>query len=230
MTADTGPDAFIRDKSRWASLTLGCVLAGGLSRRMGGGEKSLMPLCGAPMIARTVERLRPQVGGMIVSANGDPARFAEFGLPVVADAVPGHAGPLAGVLAAMGWARAHSPKARWVVTVAADTPFYPDDLVVRLVGAAGHHETMIAVARSGDKAHPVFGLWPVALADDLEAALDAGERKVMGWVRRNPHVEVIFRGPVIDDIEIDPFFNVNTPEDMETAEAVAAELSGEMPA
>ncbi|MEJ8574404.1 molybdenum cofactor guanylyltransferase MobA [Microbaculum marinum] len=226
MNNVTGHDeTLLNDNARWASLTVGCVLAGGLSRRMGGGDKSLRDLGGQPMLARVLDRLKPQVGEFVINANGDPDRFAAFGAPVTPDPVPGFAGPLAGVLAGMRWAERHAPKARWVVTVATDTPFFPANLVTRLVGAAGHHETMIALAKSGDRVHPVFGLWPVALADDLEAAIrDEELRKVLVWVHRHPHVEVIFSGPVIDGTEIDPFFNVNTPEDMEVAEALAEEL------
>lgn len=223
----TGQDeSFINDDARWAPMTVGCVLAGGLSRRMGGGDKSLREIGGATMLGRVVDRLAPQVGQVVINANGDPARFSAFGRPVVADTVPGFVGPLAGILAGMRWAEVHAPRARWVATVATDTPFFPDDLVARLVGAAGHIETMIALAKSGDRVHPVFGLWPVLLADDLEAAIRNEDlRKVLVWVHRHPNVEVIFRGPVIDDIEIDPFFNVNTPEDAEVAEVLAGELA-----
>jgi molybdopterin-guanine dinucleotide biosynthesis protein A len=226
MTVTGHDETLLRDNARWASLTVGCVLAGGLSRRMGGDEKSLKTLAGAPMMARVIERLKPQVGTVVINANGDPARFSEFDLPVTPDPIEGSAGPLAGVLAGMRWAQKHRPGARWVVTAATDTPFFPADLVARLVGAAGHHETMIALAKSGDRVHPVFGLWPVVLADDLEKAVrDEDLRKVLVWVNRHPNVEVVFTGPVIDDVEIDPFFNVNTPEDMETAEAIAGDVA-----
>jgi len=227
MTITGHDETLLNDNARWASLTVGCVLAGGLSRRMGGGDKSLRELGGRPMLGRVIDRLRPQVGAVVINANGDPARFTGFDAPVHADPVPGFAGPLAGVLAGMRWAEIHRPQAHWVVTVATDTPFFPENLVARLVGAAGHHDTMIALAKSGDRVHPVFGLWPVALADDLEAAIrDEDLRKVLVWVHRHPHVEVIFTGPVIDGTEIDPFFNVNTPEDMDVAETLAAELAG----
>ena len=223
----TGQDeSFISDNARWAPMTVGCVLAGGLSRRMGGGDKALREIGGATMLGRVVERIAPQVGQVVINANGDPARFADFGRPVVADTVPGYVGPLAGILAGMRWAQANAPAARWIVTVATDTPFFPENLVARLVGAAGHIETMIALAKSGDRVHPVFCLWPFVLADDLEAAIRNEDlRKVLVWVHRHPNVEVIFRGPVIDGIEIDPFFNVNTPEDAEVAEVLAGELA-----
>ena len=229
MTTSGHDETLLKDNTRWASLAVGCVLAGGLSRRMGGGEKSLKDLAGQPMLARVIARLKPQVGAIVINANGEPARFSQFDLPVAADPVQGFAGPLAGILCGMRWAEAHHPDARWVVTVATDTPFFPEDLVARLVGAAGHHEAMIALAKSGDRVHPVFGLWPVALADDLEAAMREEDlRKVLVWVRRHANVEVIFSGRVVDGIELDPFFNINTPEDMETAEALAGELSGEL--
>lgn len=226
MTVSGQDEGLLRDNSRWASLTAGCVLAGGLSRRMGGDEKSLKPLAGRPMLARVIERLAPQVGSIVINANGDPARFSSFALPVERDPVEGFAGPLAGILAGMRWAGRNAPRARWVVTVATDTPFFPADLVTRLVGAAGHHEAMIALAKSGERVHPVFGLWPVALADDLETAVrDEDLRKVLVWVNRHPNVEVVFRGPVVDGVEIDPFFNVNTPRDMDVAEALAGEFA-----
>ena len=225
MTTITGHDeTLLNDPTRWASLTTGCVLAGGLSRRMGGDEKSLKTLRGEAMLARVIRRLKPQVGAMAINANGDPDRFSDFGLPVVEDPVSGHAGPLAGVLAALRWAADNRPQARWVVTVATDTPFFPEDLVARLVGAAGHHEAMIALAKSGDRVHPVFGLWPVSLADDLERAIGDDVRKVLVWVDRHPSVEVIFSGPVVEGTEIDPFFNVNTPDDLAVAEALADRL------
>lgn len=225
MTSITGHDeTLLNDPTRWASLTTGCVLAGGLSRRMGGDEKSLKTLRGEAMLARVIRRLKPQVGAMVINANGDPDRFRAFGLPVVEDPVPGHAGPLAGVLAALRWTAANRPDARWAVTVATDTPFFPEDLVARLVGAAGHHEAMIALAKSGDRVHPVFGLWPVSLADDLELAIRGDVRKVLMWVDRHPRVDVMFQGPVIDGTEIDPFFNVNTPDDLAVAEALADHL------
>lgn len=218
----TGQDESVMgDFSRYAPIVTGVILAGGQSRRMGGGDKSLRDISGAPMLRHVIERLGAQAGRLVINANGDPARFAAFGLEVAPDTVEGFAGPLAGVLAGMQWAREHTPKARWIATAATDTPFFPADLVVRLAGACGHDEGMIALAKSGERVHPVFGLWPVALADDLEKAVrDEGLRKVMVWVERHPNVEVAFRGAVVDGVEIDPFFNVNTPEDLETAEIV----------
>ena len=214
-------ESLLRDNGRHAPLTVGVLLAGGLSRRMGGGDKCLVPLGGVPMLARVIERLRPQVGRLILNANGDPARFVDFGLPVVPDPLPGFAGPLAGVLAGLRWAATHAQGARWVVTVAADTPFFPESLVTRMVGAIAHQPTGIALARSGDRVHPVFGLWPVALADALDQWLaENRSRKVLAFVDNHPRIDVRFAGVTVEGIEIDPFFNVNTPQDLEVAMAV----------
>lgn len=205
------------------SGTVGCLLAGGLSRRMGGGDKCLLPLGKRTMLARAVERLSPQVDAMVISANGDPSRFASYRLPVLADPVEGFAGPLAGVLSAMLWARQNAGKAAWVATVASDTPFFPTDFVERSITAAGDTQT-IALAVSGDRVHPVFGLWPIALADHLADWLERGEsRKVLDWVACHSSVEVAFSGSIAGNTEVDPFFNVNTPQDMETASALLEE-------
>jgi molybdopterin-guanine dinucleotide biosynthesis protein A len=212
--------------SQWRGLTVGVALAGGLSRRMGGGDKSLKLLNGRPMLAHAIDRLKPQVGGIVINANGDPERFGMFGLPVVADPVSGFAGPLAGVLAGFDWALARASEARWIVTAATDTPFFPDDLVARFVAAAGHHEKMIALAKSGGKLHPVFGLWPIALAGDLRAFLSEEEnRKVLAWVDRHEMVAVEFPGFTVAGELLDPFFNANTPEDMQVAETILQEMA-----
>jgi molybdopterin-guanine dinucleotide biosynthesis protein A len=187
------------------------ILAGGLSRRMGGGDKCLLPLGDRPVLAHVIERLRPQVSDLALNANGDAARFARFGLAVVADDATDFAGPLAGILAAMDWAKRLHPSAAAVMTAPADTPFLPRDLLSRLRAAGAP-----AVARSGGRIHPVVGLWPVALRDDLQAALRSeGLRKVEAWTGRI--------GPALVDFEtgaIDPFFNINTPEDLMSAEAL----------
>jgi molybdopterin-guanine dinucleotide biosynthesis protein A len=193
----------------------GVLLAGGLARRMGGGDKGLRLIAGRPMLEHIIERLRPQVGALVLNANGDPARFAAFGLPVAADPIEGYAGPLAGVLAGLLWTKAHAPAAAFVVSAATDTPFFPRELVERFLGAAGGRTDRIALARSAAGLHPVFGLWPVALADDLERALDHGTRKVLDWTGRHDTVEVEFHGA--DAIGIDPFFNANTPEEIALA-------------
>jgi molybdenum cofactor guanylyltransferase len=196
----------------------GLLLAGGQSRRMGGGDKTLRLLGGRTLLARVVERLRPQVAALVLNANGDPARFAGLGLPVVADEVPDFAGPLAGVLAGLDWTAAHRPDLSHVASVATDAPFLPRDLVARLVAALKEADADLACAASGGRAHPVFGLWPVRLKEDLRAALLAeGIRKVDLWTARHKLVTVPFA-----DRPVDPFFNANRPEDLETAAALVA--------
>jgi molybdenum cofactor guanylyltransferase len=196
------------------SAVVGVLLAGGLARRMGGGDKCLRPLGDRPILAQVIERARPQVAGLVLNANGDPGRFADFGLPVVADVVEGFAGPLAGVLTGMEWSRAHRPDCPWIATVATDTPFFPGDLVARMLSAVEPAGADLACAASGGRAHPVFGLWPVRLADDLRAAMvEERIRKVDVWTARHRLVEVAF---AVDPI--DPFFNTNRPEDLAEAE------------
>jgi molybdopterin-guanine dinucleotide biosynthesis protein A len=204
----------------------GVILAGGLGKRMGGGDKPLLELGGKPMLARVIERLAPQVERIILNANGDPARFAAYGLPVVPDTVPGFAGPLAGILAGMRWSKANLPDARFLVSVAADTPFFPPNLVVRLSEGCGNDERTIALAASTAGTHPVFGLWPVALADDLETFLQRGEGgKILTFADRHLRLNVPFDDIVLPDgTAVDPFFNVNTPEDAARAEDIAAAL------
>ena len=198
---------------------VGIVLAGGKSSRMGGGDKCLLPLGGRPILAYVIERLKPQVAELIVSANGDPARFSAFGLPVVADRLGGYAGPLAGILAGLEWARTNWPESRFAITAAGDTPFLPLDLVDLLWHAAGAGAPNLAVAGSADGMHPVFGLWPVKLAPDLEASLMSGERKVSDWVRQHQAREVMFPPLEIGSRIIDPFFNINRADDLAAAEA-----------
>ena len=198
---------------------VGIVLAGGKSSRMGGGDKCLLPLGGRPILAYVIERLKPQVAELIVSANGDPARFSAFGLPVVADRLGGYAGPLAGILAGLEWTRTNRPESRFAITAASDTPFLPLDLVDRLWHAAGEGAAKLAVARSAEGMHPVFGLWPVTLAPDLEASLMSGDRKVSDWVIQHQAKEVMFPPLEIGGRTIDPFFNVNRPEELDAAEA-----------
>lgn len=202
----------------WESV-IGLVLAGGRSRRMFGedGDKGLLDLCGQPMIARVIERMRPQVSRVVLNANGDPSRYATFGLPIVADASAHYDGPLAGVLAGMGWARAETPDARWIATAPADSPFLPENAVRRLREEIVNNERTIAFAASNGRAHYAVALWPVALADDLAAFLASGERKAGSFAARHVTVAVAFSGIEIGDKSIDPFFNVNTPEDMEEA-------------
>ena len=195
------------------SKTLAVVLAGGLARRMGGGDKPLRLLGGKPLLDHVLDRLRPQVPVTAINANGDPARFGAYGLPVIADMLPDHPGPLAGVLAALEHAAARHPEVKWVVSAPGDSPFVPHDLVERLHAARTAAGTPLACARSGGQAHPPIGLWPVALRNDLRAALLAGERKIDRWTARHgcTHAE----WPVEP---FDPFFNANAPEDLATAE------------
>lgn len=201
-------------------IIVGVILAGGRSSRMGGGDKGLLPLAGQPMLRRVVDRLRPQVSEIVLNANGAPGRFATIGLPVVEDAGPGFAGPLAGVLAGMTWARDMDPEARFIATASSDSPFFPADLVERFRAAVGVRYPAIAIARSADGLQPVFGLWPTALADDLAEALADGVRKVLHWTDRHDAVMVDFPPTTVGAQAIDPFFNANTREELAEAEAL----------
>jgi molybdopterin-guanine dinucleotide biosynthesis protein A len=197
---------------------LGVILAGGLASRMGGGDKGLLPLGPSTLIGHVIARLSPQVGAIALNANGDAARFSGLGLPVVADSIDGFAGPLAGVLAGLDWAAAQG--AQSIVTAAADTPFFPCDLVARLSAASDGMAHPLALAATPDpkrgvSRHPTFGLWPVSLREDLRAALDQGVRKVVQWTDGHNAQTAMF------DVEaIDPFFNVNTPDELARAEAM----------
>jgi molybdopterin-guanine dinucleotide biosynthesis protein A len=194
---------------------VGLLLAGGLSRRMGGGDKALRMLGGVSLLDRVIERIRPQAEALVLNANGDPERFARFGLPVVPDSVPDFAGPLAGVLAGLDWTALHRPDCAYVVSVATDAPFLPKDLVARFtveIEAAAD----VACAASGGQAHPVIGLWPVRLREDLRHALvEEGIRKVDQWTARYRLATVVFGSEPID-----PFFNANRPEDLAAAAAL----------
>lgn len=197
---------------------LGVILAGGLATRMGGGDKGLLVLDGQTLLSRVIDRLAPQVAGLAINANGDATRFVGFDVPVVADSIDGFAGPLAGVLAGLDWAA--SQGADHIVTAAADTPFFPADLVPRLLMAADDAGVTMALAGSkhptrGMLRQPTFGLWPVALRDDLRAAMQDGVRKVVLWTDR--HGAALAPFPTDG---FDPFFNVNTPEDMKRAQAL----------
>jgi len=199
---------------------IGCILAGGLARRMGGGDKGRIRLNGRPILDHVIERLKPQVERIVLNANGDPDRFAPYKLPVVADPVEGFAGPLAGVLAGLRWAQAEAPRASHVVTVATDTPFLPRDLVVRLIEAAEAAGAELATAASDKRHHPVFGLWPVAIADDLERAMvDEGVRKVDRFTARYRLAVAQFASHPYD-----PFFNANAPDDLAEAERIARDF------
>lgn len=201
--------------------TLGLLLAGGLARRMGGGDKPLRLIAGRSILAHVVDRLGPQCDGLLINANGDPARFADYGLPVIGDSVPGFAGPLAGILAGLDWMAENRPGHAWMVSVAADTPFIPRDLVQRLHGAREAANAPLACAASGGWAHPVIGLWSVALRDDLRHALTVeDERKIGRWTAR--HGVATVEWPVEP---VDPFFNANRPDDLVEAEQLHARLS-----
>jgi molybdopterin-guanine dinucleotide biosynthesis protein A len=204
-----------------AEKTLGLVLAGGQARRMGGGDKARIRIGGATILQRVLASLKPQCQRVIINANGDPARFADTGLPVVADSVPDFAGPLAGILAGLDWAAANAPDCEWLLSVPGDCPFLPKNLVARLHAARVAAGAPLACACSGDWRHPVVALWPVALRDDLRRALvDEGLHKIEIWTAR--HGVAIAEWPAAP---VDPFFNVNTPEDAARAEALAAQVS-----
>lgn len=197
----------------------GVLLAGGQSRRMGGGDKCLLDLNGRPMLAHAIDRLRPQVDGLVLNANGSPDRFDPFGLPVVPDSVEGYAGPLAGVLAGLRWSASNKLDHLFIVTAAADTPFFPHTLVERLMAALDEDQAIV-LAKSNGRTHPVFGLWPVELADDLENWLtDPENRKILTWVNRHPNKVVEFAEDEGGQPG-DPFFNINTPDDLRSAERV----------
>ena len=197
---------------------LGVVLAGGLARRMGGGDKARLRIGGRTILERVLARLKPQCAALILNANGDPARFADTGLAVVPDSVPDFAGPLAGILAGLDWAAREAPDVADIVSVPGDCPFLPEDLVARLSAARTREAAPLACARSGEWRHPVVGLWPVALRGDLRQALVAeGLRKIEAWTAR--HGVAVADWPAVP---VDPFFNINTPEDAAEAERIAA--------
>ena len=197
---------------------VGVLLAGGQSRRMGGGDKCLRPLGDRTILEHVIDRIRPQVGPLILNANGDPNRFQSYGLPVVADVVDGFAGPLAGVLTGLRWAEINAPQCEWLLSVPTDAPFVPQNLATSLRQEISVQGAQLACATSRGRTHPVVALWPVALADALEQAL-VGEdiRKIDRWTARYRLVEVSF-----DDTGVDPFFNANRPEDLAIAERLLA--------
>jgi molybdopterin-guanine dinucleotide biosynthesis protein A len=197
---------------------VGLLLAGGLARRMGGGDKCLRSLAGRPILTHILERLAPQTKCLVLNANGDAARFAEFRLAVVADSVTGFVGPLAGVLAGLDWAKRHAPDCPLVLSVPTDAPFLPRNLASRLHAARAAEGADIALAASNGQQHPVVGLWPVALREDLcRALVEQGIRKVDAWTAR-------YQVSVVDFTVncVDPFFNANRPEDLAKAEALIA--------
>jgi molybdopterin-guanine dinucleotide biosynthesis protein A len=193
--------------------TLGAILAGGLARRLGGGDKALRTVGSRTVLARLVDRVAPQVTRLILNANDDPRRFDDLAMPVVADGLPDHPGPLAGVLATLEWSAAFHPAIEWVVTVPGDAPFLPRDLVVRLHAGRQNGDTSFACAASQGRTHPVVGLWPVSVRDELRSAVASdGIRKIDTFTRR-------YSCSVVEwpTTPVDPFFNVNTPEDLTEA-------------
>ncbi|MEL0022492.1 MAG: molybdenum cofactor guanylyltransferase MobA [Rickettsiales bacterium] len=197
---------------------LGLLLAGGQSRRMGGGDKCLRELAGKTLLQRIVERVQPQVGQLLLNANGDPARFAAFDLPIVEDVVDGFAGPLAGILTGLRWAQREAPQCCWVLSVPTDAPFLPLNLVARMLNAVADGKAELACAFSNGRTHPVVGLWRVDLADALEEALVKEDmRKIDRWTARYRLAVVEF-----DTNPIDPFFNTNRPEDLAEAARLLA--------
>ncbi|MGY3617013.1 molybdenum cofactor guanylyltransferase MobA [Bradyrhizobium sp. USDA 10063] len=196
----------------------GVLLAGGLARRMGGGDKPMRTIGGRTILERVIARLAPQCDGLLLNANGDPARFAAFGLPVIADSVADFPGPLAGILAALDWIAANRPEVSLVLSTAADCPFLPRDLVARLHDALVKESAQLAVAASGGQSHPVIGLWSVSLRDELRHALVVEDvRKIDRWTARYQLATVTWPTEPLD-----PFFNANTIEDIAEAERLAA--------
>jgi molybdenum cofactor guanylyltransferase len=201
--------------------TPGVLLAGGLARRMGGGDKPMRQIAGRTILDRVIARLEPQCEELILNANGDPARFATFGLPVIADTVENFPGPLAGILAALDWAAANRPEVLWVLSAAADCPFLPRDLLARLHHACAEQNAQLAVAASGGQSHPVIGLWSVALREELRRTLVVEDmRKIDRWTARFRLATVTWPAQPLD-----PFFNANTMDDIAEAERLA-ELDG----
>ncbi|MGB8397459.1 molybdenum cofactor guanylyltransferase MobA [Bradyrhizobium sp.] len=199
----------------------GVLLAGGLARRMGGGDKPMRRIGGRTILERVIDRLKPQCGGLILNANGDPARFAAFGLPVIPDGVGDFPGPLAGILAALDWVVLNRPGVSLVLSAAADCPFLPRDLVARLHQALAEQHAQLAVAASDGQSHPVIGLWRVDLRDELRRALVVEDiRKIDRWTARHRLATVTWPTEPLD-----PFFNANTVDDIAEAERLA-ELDG----
>lgn len=197
--------------------TLGAILAGGLSRRMGGGDKPLLVLQGRTLLEQVAERLAPQCESLIVNANGDPSRFQSLGFPVVSDSLAGSQGPLAGILTALEWTAVHHPGIAWIVTVPGDTPFIPQDLVRKLHEARLERGQPLACASSGSQAHFAVGLWPVSLRPDLHRAMTENDtRSIRDWAKRHRYAEASW--PLEP---FDPFFNINTPDDLDQANALA---------
>jgi molybdenum cofactor guanylyltransferase len=219
MSRKKAPRIGAKDEMVMTEPVIGLILAGGLARRMGGGDKTFLRVGGKPILTRVIERLSPQCAGLVINANGDPARFADYGLPVVADPIADFAGPLAGILAGLDWLAEHRPDIGWLVSVAGDGPFLPADLVARLVAARMAAKAELACAASGGFSHPVIGLWPVALRGALREALVVEQmRKIDRWTARYRLTTVPWPNEPVD-----PFFNANTPEDVALANRLIAQ-------
>lgn len=197
---------------------VGIILAGGLARRMGGGDKCLLPLAGKTLLQRTIERAKPQVSQLLLNANGNSLRFARTRLPVVADANPNNLGPLAGIHAGFTWMQVNAPKQEWLMSFASDTPFFPMTVADELLTAALQSGNTLAVATSKLRVHPVFSLWHISVASKISAQLITGEApRLQEWIKAQEPLEVDFNADAYD-----PFFNINTPQDLYAAEPMAA--------
>lgn len=197
---------------------VGIILAGGLAKRMGGGDKCLLPLAGKTLLQRTVERAQPQVGTLMLNANGNSLRFARTRLPVIPDLFPNNLGPLAGIHAGLSRMRDDNPDIEWLASFASDTPFFPTDFVARLLDAATTSNSHLAVAAANNRTHPIFSLWHASLLEKIEQQLQSGEvPRLQDWIKQQKMVTVEFAAEAYD-----PFFNINTPQDLYAAEPIAA--------
>ncbi len=193
---------------------VGVILAGGLARRMGGGDKCLLPLAGKTLLQRTIDRAQPQVTKLLLSANGNSLRFARTRLPVIPDIYPGNPGPLSGIHAALCWIQDNAPDTQWLASFPSDTPFFPTDLVARLLSSASNHKAQIAVANSNHKIHPLCALWHVSLVEEITQQLQGDNMTpLQDWIKQHHWVETDFTAE-----HYDPFFNINTPQDLYAAE------------
>lgn len=214
MHSESVDDPMItKSSTEGVSRVCGVLLAGGRARRMGGDDKCLRRLGDRTLLHHVIERASPQASPLLLNANGDAGRFAAFPLPVAADAIGGFVGPLAGILTALEWMRTNAPDCAWLASFATDAPFFPTDMVPRMMAAAAEAEAPLACAASNGRSHPVFGLWSASLADDLRRALEEGTRKIDAWTARYRLATVAFAAALYD-----PFLNINRPEDLAAAE------------
>jgi molybdopterin-guanine dinucleotide biosynthesis protein A len=197
---------------------VGIILAGGLARRMGGGDKCLLPLVGKTLLQRTIERAQPQVNSLLLNANGNSLRFARTRLPVVPDIYPNNLGPLGGIHTGLRWMKTNRPNAEWLASFASDTPFFPTNLIACLLDAAAAKHAQLAIATSNSRAHPIFALWHTSLIDKIEQQLETGDvPRLQDWIKQQKLVEVEFTADGYD-----PFFNINTPQDLYAAEPMVS--------